>query len=225
MEFFTSALTQPLMTPIQVVQCVLLAYVIGQLAAWIYMYTHTGISYSQSFVQSIVMLTVVLSIGMMVIGNNLAIAFGMLGALAVIRFRNILKDTRDTAFIFFSLIIGLATGTGRVFLALVGTVAFGFIVLTLYWTRFGARVHGNGFIRIKINTERCSLSDLDTSIRQVCSHFDLVSQQFQNGGSGEVAYRISLKPSQSSVDIVETINDLDGAELITITLHEEQLEI
>lgn len=213
------------MSPLQVVQCVVLAYVIGQLAAWVYIYTHSGVSYSQSFVQSIVMLTVVLSVGMMVIGNNLAIAFGMLGALAVIRFRNILKDTRDTAFIFFSLIIGLATGTGRVFLALTGAVAFTLLVLTLYWTRFGARLHGNGFIRIKLDTNTCSLTKLNGYIGEFCSHHDLVSQQFQNAGSGEVAYRITLKSSKHSVDIIETINGLDGAELVTITLHEEQHEI
>jgi len=225
MEFFASSLSQPIMDPLQVVQCIVLAYVIGQLAAWIYMYTHSGISYSQSFVQSIVMLTVVLSIGMMVIGNNLAIAFGMLGALAVIRFRNILKDTRDTAFIFFSLIIGLATGTGRIFLAIVGTIAFMLLVLTLHWGSFGTRLHGNGFIRIKLDTALCSLSNLNTVIGKVCAQHDLVSQQFKNGGSGEVAYRITLKSSKSSVDIIETIAQLDGAELVTITLHEEQHEI
>ena len=99
----------------------IMAFVLGQVAAWLYVYTHVGLSYSRAFVQSIIILTVVLCMGMMVIGNNIAIAFGLIGALAVIRFRNILKDTRDTAFIFFTLIVGLATGTGRYRLAILGT--------------------------------------------------------------------------------------------------------
>ena len=78
----------------------LLAFILGQVAAWAYMYTHTGLSYSSAFVQSIILLTVLISLAMMVIGSNIVIAFGLIGALAVIRFRNILKDTRDTAFIF-----------------------------------------------------------------------------------------------------------------------------
>ena len=83
----------------------LLAFVLSQVIAWVYIYTHAGLSYSRAFVQSIILLSVIISVSMMVIGNSLAIAFGLIGALSVIRFRNVLKDTRDTSFIFAALVV------------------------------------------------------------------------------------------------------------------------
>jgi NhaP-type Na+/H+ or K+/H+ antiporter len=128
----------------------LLAFILGQLAAWLYIYTHEGLSYSRAFVQSIVLLTFILCLGMMVIGNNIAIAFGLIGALAVIRFRNILKDTRDTSYIFFTLITGLATGTQRFQLALLGAVVFCAVALYLHWAQCGSRKTGDGYIRFRL---------------------------------------------------------------------------
>jgi hypothetical protein len=111
-----------------VLLAILLAFVLGQLMAWVYQHTHSGLSYSKNFVQSIVLLTVVVTVAMMVIGNNIVIAFGLIGALAVIRFRNILKDTRDTAFIFMALVVGMASGTGSYHLAVIGTSLYCLIV-------------------------------------------------------------------------------------------------
>jgi hypothetical protein len=91
----------------------LLAFVLGQVVAWTYTYTHSGLSYARSFTQSLVLMTLVVSLVMLVIGNSIATAFGLLGALALIRFRNVLKDTRDTVFVFISLVVGMAVGTQR----------------------------------------------------------------------------------------------------------------
>ena len=58
----------------------------------------------------------------MIIGNNLARAFALVGALSIIRFRTVVKDTKDTAYIFWSLAAGMAAGTGSYFLAIIGTI-------------------------------------------------------------------------------------------------------
>ena len=91
----------------------LLAFVLGQVVAWGYSRTHSGLSYSRSFTQSLVIMSVVVSFVMFVIGNSIVTAFGLLGALALIRFRNVLKDTRDTVFVFISLVVGMSVGTQR----------------------------------------------------------------------------------------------------------------
>ena len=87
-------------TPQTIVLSLLLAFVLGQVLAWVYYLTHNGLSYSRSYVQSLILITVVIAMVMAVIGNNIITAFGLMGALAVVRFRNVIKDTRDIAFIF-----------------------------------------------------------------------------------------------------------------------------
>ena len=86
----------------------LLAFVLGQLLAWLYYFTHTGLSYSRSFVQSLILITVIVAIVMSTIAGSFVVAVGLMGALSIIRFRNIIKDTRDIAFIFCALVIGMA---------------------------------------------------------------------------------------------------------------------
>lgn len=202
-----------------------LAFVIGQTSAWLYIYTHVGLSYSRAFVQSIVILTVVLSMGMMVIGNNIAIAFGLIGALAVIRFRNILKDTRDTAFIFFTLIVGLATGTGRYSLAIIGAAVFCTVVLYLHWTQLGSRDTSDGFIRFRFDLRRMAPDTIQEALLRYCRTTTLVSQRFPESGDGEVAYRLVMRNPRRAEEFVDYIRGLSGVSQVSFVLHEEQTEV
>jgi ABC-type spermidine/putrescine transport system permease subunit II len=90
-----------------------LAFLLGQLLAWTYTWTHRGLSYSRAFTHSLVIMAVVIALLMMVIGTSIVTAFGLLGALALVRFRNVLKDTRDTVFVLMSIVIGISVGTQR----------------------------------------------------------------------------------------------------------------
>jgi len=97
---------------------------------YVYRKTHRGFSYSQNFTFTLVIMSMITTVIMMVIGNNLAAAFGLLGAFAIIRFRTVVKETRDTGFIFFALAIGMAVGTGSHSIAIVSTV---FILLVIWF--------------------------------------------------------------------------------------------
>src|SRR4030042_1814867 len=108
--------------PQAVLLSLLLAFVLGQVIAWVYYITHSGLSYSRSYVQSLILIAVVVSMVMAVIGNNIITAFGLMGALAIIRFRNVLQDTRDIAFIFCALVVGMAAGSQRYLTAILGTI-------------------------------------------------------------------------------------------------------
>ncbi len=128
----------------------LLAFVLGQVLAWVYYITHSGLSYSRSYVQSLILITVVVSMVMTVIGNNIITAFGLMGALAIVRFRNVIKDTRDIAFIFCALVVGMAAGSHRYLTAILGTVVLSLIVIYLFFTDFGAHEPHNGFLRFSL---------------------------------------------------------------------------
>ena len=89
-----------------------LSFILGLLISYVYRKTHKGLSYSQSFIITAVLVTVIVAMVIMIIGNNLARAFALVGALSIIRFRTVVKDTKDTAYIFWSLAAGMAAGTG-----------------------------------------------------------------------------------------------------------------
>lgn len=126
-----------------------LAFITGLIASAIYKYTHKGLSYSQSFMLTIVFISVIVSIVMMVIGNNLARAFALVGALSIIRFRTVVKDTKDMAFIFMSLAAGMAAGTSSYFLAIAGTIFFGVIAVVLSITNYGSLYKSEFILRFR----------------------------------------------------------------------------
>ena len=123
----------------------LVALLCGFLVSIFYRKSYHGPNYSPSFVQAIVILSMVTALVIMVIGNNLARAFGLVGAMSIIRFRTAVKDTQDIVFIFFSLATGMAAGVGLRILAIVGTLLIGFILVALHNFNY-ARLHKKEFL-------------------------------------------------------------------------------
>ena len=111
-------------TPLTVAVNLVIGFGLALLIAWIYKRTHSGLSYSQSFVFTLIILTVLTTATMMIIGSNIVRAFTLLGAFTIIRFRTAIKDTRDIAFVFWALITGMAVGTQNYLVA-------GFLTVTL----------------------------------------------------------------------------------------------
>src|SRR5438093_1507684 len=91
----------------------LLAFVCGHVVAWVYMVTHSGLSYSRSYVNSLIILPVLVALVMLILANNLVLAFGLMAIFAMVRFRSVLRDTLDTAYVLAVIVIGLACGTTK----------------------------------------------------------------------------------------------------------------
>ena len=99
----------------------IVALVLGALIYLSYYISHSGTIYSKKFNVSLVMLTVLTAMVMTVIGNNLALSLGMVGALSIVRFRTAIKDSRDTAYIFWTIIVGICCGAGDYIVAGIGS--------------------------------------------------------------------------------------------------------
>src|SRR2546423_12430996 len=117
----------------------LLAFGCGHIMAWVYMMTHSGLSYSRSFVNSLIIMPVIVSLVMGVLSNNLITAFGMMAVFAIVRFRNILRDTLDTTYVLTVLVIGLACGSQKFTTAVIGCGLMSIGMLYLWTTSFGSR--------------------------------------------------------------------------------------
>src|SRR5947208_11680027 len=123
----------------------LLAFVCGHAIAWVYMFTHTGLSYSRSYVNTLIIMPVIVALVMLILANNLVLAFGLMAIFAMVRFRSILRDTLDTAYVLAVIVMGLACGTMKLTSALIGTVATAGIMFYFWATAFGTR-HRYDFI-------------------------------------------------------------------------------
>ncbi len=212
--------------PQTVLLSLLLAFVLGQVLAWVYYATHSGLSYSRSYVQSLILITVVVSLVMTVIGNNIITAFGLMGALALVRFRNVIKDTRDIAFIFCALVVGMATGSHRYLTAILGTAILSLIILYLFITDFGSHEPHNGFLRFSLRGPLSPDHPVSSILRRFCGSFTLISVQDSGfGGSTEYAYQILIRRTDQNEAFVSELEKVEGIENINLTLQEKLLEV
>ena len=96
-----------------------------------------------SFVATMVLLAILLGMVSMVIGTNIARAFALVGALSIVRFRTVVEDTRDTAFVIFAVVVGMAAGSGAYLVAALGIPIVGLVAWMLaLWGRSGERPQG-----------------------------------------------------------------------------------
>jgi len=204
----------------------LLAFVLGQVLAWVYYLTHSGLSYSRSYVQSLILITVIVAMVMSVIGNNIITAVGLMGALAIVRFRNVLKDTRDIAFIFCALVIGMACGSHRYLTAILGTVILCMIAVYLHVTDFGSHEPHNGFLRFGLRSPLGPDHPVSGILHRFCASFNLISVQDSGfGGPAEYAYQIMVRNIASNNEFVAELEKVEGIENINLTMQERLLEV
>ncbi|MGE3173511.1 MAG: DUF4956 domain-containing protein [Planctomycetota bacterium] len=154
------------LTPFDYVVNPAVAGALAVLLALTYRATHKGLSYSQAFTQTILLVAVIVAIVMMAIGSSLASAFALVGALSIIRFRTVVKDTRDIAFVFAALAVGLCAGTANaqndhLLLAAIGTGFVVGIAFLMYFSNFGALYKSEFILRFTFDQDRDSKGYLD----------------------------------------------------------------
>jgi uncharacterized membrane protein YhiD involved in acid resistance len=201
----------------EIVINIMAALVIGVLLSVIYRRTHKGLSYSQSFTQSIIFVTVIVAIVMMVIGGSLARAFALVGAMSIIRFRTVLKDTKDMAYVFAALALGMAAGTSNYFLAAVSFAFISLIAVVLYTTNFGA-VHKSEFIiRFRFAESGNSRDYLDL-MQELCKRSNLLHMEpSADNSSLHLTFDITLKDDTSADQLTKRLGAIsDVAELVVI---------
>jgi len=214
-------------SPESVLLSLLLAFLLGQLLAWVYYFTHSGLSYSRSFVQSLILITVVVALVMSTIQNSFVTAVGLMGALSIIRFRNMIKDTRDIAFIFCSLVIGMASGSQRFAIAIVGTIVLSLIAIYLHITSFGAHQPHNGFLRFSIPSHIGPDHPIHGILKRFCGSFILVSAQDSGFGDPDIEYAFQLMVRNASKNekMLAELEKIEGVKRISLTMQEQLLEV
>ena len=201
--------------PYEILLNMLLAFVLAMIIATVYRGTHKGLSYSQSFTLTIVLVTVI-AVVMMVIGSSLARAFALVGALSIIRFRTVVKDTKDTAYVFFALSSGMASGTSNYFLAVSSTLFISLIAILLHRVNYGALYKSEFILRLSFDQSVSSERYLEI-IQNHARRSNLL--HIEPSGDGRflnLTYDIVLREGVTADQFATAMGRAEGASEVTL---------
>ena len=186
--------------------------------AWIYKKTHRGLSYAPSFVFTLIIVGTLGTFVMMIIQQNFVGAVALLGAFSLIRFRTILKETRDVAFVFFALEAGVAIGTGNYATGLVSVVLISLIILVLDWYNIGSITKSTGFILTFNANENFDINAAKSVLARSSNAFNLLQIRAHGVGIETYIFSLKLKDALQATEIVKTLKrdpSILDVELIT----------
>jgi len=195
----------------------LVAFVLGLTIAYVYRKTHQGLSYSQSFVLTIIFITIIIGFVMMVIGNSLARAFALVGALSISRFRTVVKDTKDTAYVFMALAVGMGAGTGNYFIAVYATIFMSGVAWILYKFNFGVQRSSDFILRFYF--DKTSGSD-DVIVTYINGHSEnnALLHMEPSGDKKKLymTYDISLKEDVVMNDFIDEFSRIESVSEVVL---------
>jgi len=126
-----------------------LSILLGFAVVGVYRLTHRGLNYERSFLVTLVMISPIVAVVIMLIGSNLALSLGMVGALSIIRFRTVIKDSRDMIYLFWMIAVGLGCGTYNWIVTLVATIFIAFVLFLLHFIKYGQALHSDYVLVLK----------------------------------------------------------------------------
>lgn len=206
----------------QVIGSITVALICGLLISLFYRWVYKGPGYSMTFVHSIVALAMITAIVIMVIGNNLARAFGLVGAMSIIRFRTAIKDTQDIVFIFFSLAVGMAAGVGLNLIAITGTVFIGIIIVLLSRAHYASPRKREFLLQFSFTSSGEMEAPYLPILKKYGKQDKLIHMKSSgNGDVLELSFYIKLKDTDKSGDLVRELGRLEGVDHVNLFFDEE----
>lgn len=164
---------------------------------------------------TLVLLAVLIAMVSMVIGDSVARAFSLVGALSIVRFRTVVDDTRDTAFVIFAVIVGMAAGAGLLVVPLLGIPAVGAIAVLL------ARASGSAPACAAAEQQLTVRLGLGRDVEQLLgevlrrhleSYRQVAAATSRKGAALDVTYRVRLKSAGEMTPLVSELNQIEGVQ-------------
>ncbi len=198
---------------------VLASLAMALVIAWTYRATHRrDTTYAPTFTTTLVLLAVLITVVTQVIGDSVARAFSLVGALSIVRFRTVVADTRDTAFVIFAVVIGMAAGTGHLSTALIG-LAGGCLTAALMYslTKDSTVAEGAWKLVIRIALGSQSTEKLEAALKESVDAFaETGSSTSRQGAAMDLTYEVRLRTSTRAAEVVSTLNRLEGVVSVSL---------
>ncbi len=203
-----------------------LSFALCLMLAYFYRQSHRGLSYSVSFVHATILLGVTVSIIMLIVGSNIARAFTLVGALSIIRFRNPVKDSRDVAFLFVAMAIGMAVGTGFYLTATIFTLFISFIAYAL--SRFGIGTTSRREQLLKVHAP--ATLDYHEAFNQLFyrdlrEHHLLSLETLRDGAQVELVYSVEFKPRVDELGFMGELRKVTGGGKVALLTGQESIDV
>lgn len=203
-------------SPMEILYSLVVSFVCGLIISFVYRVTYKGPNYSRTFVSSLIVLTIITSLVLLVIGNNLATAFGLVGAMSIIRFRTAVRDVQDIVFIFFSLGIGMASGVGLYMVAVIGTVFISLVLLLLSNTNVFQTADVNYLIHITYKPNEVK-DEVKTTLKKNTNSLKVVNvRALDEKDFIEVYYNMKLKKGVEKELLIRRLKNFEDVRDINI---------
>jgi hypothetical protein len=205
------------LSPLEVLFALGLSFVCVICVSYVYRFTHKGAGYSQSYVQSLVLMGLVTTLIMIVIGSNIARAFSLVGALSIIRFRNAIKETRDVAYIFFAMAISMGCGTRFFIESVIATVVISTVMLFMHFVDFGShRRIPERLLKVQLPPGSDLDAVLEPVMRSLFESFSVVSiETIRQGLYVEAVFSVRPKLGVTVRQVLEAISAVNDNLKIT----------
>lgn len=195
--------------------------VFGLLVYISYWYTHAGTTYSKKFNVSLLTLSILTGAVMTVIGNNVALSLGMVGALSIVRFRTAVKDTRDTTYIFWAIMIGICCGVGDYRVAGIGSAVV-FVVLLLL-----GRVRNENRMLLIIRAANTKELDLEGAVSRYYQQKAVLKVKNTTSEAVELIYELTRKVYmegyKNEQEITEYLYGLGNVEYVNLVTQSDEI--
>ena len=209
----------------EVLSSLIVALLCGLIIALIYRHTYRGTGYAPSFTRSMVILPMITAVVILVIGNNLARAFGLVGAMSIIRFRTAVKETHDIVFIFFSLAVGLAAGVGMFAVSWIGTFFVGLTIMTTERLGFGHVRRNAMLLEFRYDATDGPTPPAYQKVLDVyCRAVSVLSiRQPATGDSLDMTFHVRMKRPSDHAELVRRLGETDRVDRVSVFYDDEEL--
>ena len=205
----------------QIILNILVAVILGGVIYLSYYFTHAGGVYSKKFNVSLITPTTLTATVMTVIGNNIALSLGMVGALSIVRFRTAIKDSRDTTYIFWTIIVGICCGVGDYVVACVGSGVVFLVLLVL------GRVKNDNRILLIIRGARNMERRIEAIVFDYFEAKAMLRVKNTSRESIELIYEMPRKTylisNKKEKSIAEMLYELESIEYVNIVTQNDEI--
>ena len=212
---------------LSVLGTLLLTFVLTFIYAFVYQRTFNGFSYSRTYVQSLILGSIVCCGLVMAVGDSMARGLGVMGTLTIIRFRTLIRDPRDAMFLFACLATGIACGSGMITIAVAMTIIFNGVVFLLHIAPFASRRNYEGMLRFTTKKDAVGVKDaVDRLLMMMCESYTLVAMR--NAVQGELleySYQIRLRDSSYQKDLIKGLSEIEGISDPLLMMQRSTVEI
>ncbi len=201
-----------------VLEVVLTASVIGFVISLVYLFTHRKDGYSQAFCVSLILLAPIVGMVILVIGNNVATAFSLAGAFALVRFRSAPGDPKDIAFVFMSVTMGLTCGLGYWIYALLAAAILCVIILILHFTNYAGKNKSTYELKITVPETLNYVGAFDEVLDKYCTAYRMIRvKSVDFGALFEISFSVTLKDNKQIRLMMDELRTLNGNLKIMLT--------